>query len=414
MKTVLLIAPFFMLQFAHSQRNITLKECDDALQKNNLLAIAGQYNITASKAAVIQARIWEQPFISAEINALNPDANRTFDIGQNGQKALAIQQLIYLGGKKRNEIKVAKSNAELAELQFEQLISNLKFELRQSFYSVYFDQKKLTSLASQSEQIETLLKSNEIQAEKGNIPLKDVVRLQSLLLNLKNDKIAVQKDVTFQKQNLALLTGIAEPINPIVDETKIIDDYTIPKYSEEELLKLAKEKNPEYLISLKQVETQEATVKLQKSLSIPDVTTGFSYDQNGGAFHNQVNFTLGIPLPLWNKNKGNIKIAQAQLGEIKANSDYKTLELQEQIRSSFALWKEQKLQYTSLSKSINQNLDAVYQGVLQNFLKRNISLFEFTDFMESYNQSTLQLNEMRKQFILSSEELNHIVNTTIF
>lgn len=403
-----------MLQFAHSQRNITLKECDDALQKNNLLAIAGQYNITASKAAVIQARIWEQPFISAEINALNPDANRTFDIGQNGQKALAIQQLIYLGGKKRNEIKVAKSNVQLAELQFEQLISNLKFELRQSFYSVYFDQKKLTSLASQSEQIETLLKSYEIQAEKGNIPLKDVVRLQSLLLNLKNDKIAVQKDVTFQKQNLALLTGIDEPINPIADETKIIDDYTIPKYSDEELLKLAKEKNPEYLISLKQVETQEATIKLQKSLSIPDVTTGLSYDQNGGAFHNQMNFTLGIPLPLWNKNKGNIKIAQAQLGEIKANKEYKTLELQEQVKSSLALWKEQKLQYTSLSKSINQNLDAVYQGVLQNFLKRNISLFEFTDFMESYNQSTLQLNEMRKQFILSSEELNHIVNTTIF
>ena len=403
-----------MLQFAHSQRNITLKECDDALQKNNLLAIAGQYNITASKAAVIQARIWEQPFISAEINTLNPDANRTFDIGQNGQKALAIQQLIYLGGKKRNEIKVAKSNAQLAELQFEQLISNLKFELRQSFYSVYFDQKKIASIESQKDQIETLLKSYEIQADKGNIPLKDVVRLQSLLLNLKNDKIAVQKDVTFQKQNLALLTGIAEPINPIADETKIIDDYTIPKYSEEELLKLAKEKNPEYLISLKQVETQEATVKLQKSLSIPDVTTGFSYDQNGGAFHNQVNFTLGIPLPLWNKNKGNIKIAQAQLGEIKANSDYKTLELQEQIRSSFALWKEQKLQYSSLSKSINQNLEAVYQGVFQNFIKRNISLFEFTDFMESYNQSTLQLNEMRKQFILSSEELNHIVNTTIF
>lgn len=414
MKTVSLIATFFMLQFAHSQKSMTLKECDDALQKNNLLAIAGQFNVSASQAAVIQAKIWEQPFVSAEINALNPDANRTFDIGQNGQKAVAIQQLIYLGGKKRNEIKVAKSNVQLAALQFEQLISNLKFALRQSFYSVYFDQKKIASIASQSEQIETLLKSYEIQAEKGNIPLKDVVRLQSLLLNLKNDKIAVQRDVTSQKQNLALLTGIDEPINPIANETEVIENYSTPKYTEEELLKLAKEKNPDYLISSQQVENQEAFLKLQKSLSIPDVTTGLSYDQRGGAFHNQMNFTLGIPLPLWNKNKGNIKIAQAQLGEIKANKAYKALELQEQVQSSLALWKEQKLQYSSLSKSINQNLEAVYQGVFQNFIKRNISLFEFTDFMESYNQSTLQLNEMRKQFILSSEELNHIVNTTIF
>lgn len=403
-----------MLQFAHSQKNLSLKECDDAMQKNNLLAIAGQYNISASQAAVIQARIWDQPFVSAEINAINPDANRTFDIGQNGQKAVAIQQLIYLGGKKRNEIKVAKSNVQLAELQFEQLINNLKFALRQSFYSVYFDQKKIASIESQRDQIETLLKSYEIQADKGNIPLKDVVRLQSLLLNLKNDKIAIQRDITSQKQNLALLTGIDEPINPVTNEAKVIDDYDTPKYTEEELIKLAKEKNPDYLISLKQVENQEATIKLQKSLSIPDVTTGLSYDQRGGAFHNQVNFTLGIPLPLWNKNKGNIKIAQAQLGEIKANKDFKALELQEQVQSSLAMWKEQKLQYSSLSKSISQNLDTVYNGVLQNFLKRNISLFEFTDFMESYNQSTLQLNEMRKQLILSSEELNHIVNTTIF
>lgn len=393
---------------------MTLKDCDDALQKNNLILIAQQYGIDASKAAIIQARIWDQPYVSGEINLLNPDANKTLDIGKNGQKTVAIQQLIYLGGKKRNEINLAKSNSQLAELQFEQLLNDLKYNLRQSFYSIYFDQKKIESIASQTVQIETLLKSYEIQAEKGNIPLKDVVRLQSLLLNLKNDKIAIAKDISEQRQNLALLTGNSEKIIPTVNEFEVIQQFNEPKYDEESLLKLAQEKSPDYLLVVKQVENQETVIKLQKSLSVPDINAGFSYDQHGGAFQNQVNFTLGIPLPLWNKNKGNIKLAEAQLGAIKATKDYKTLELQQDLKNALSLWNEQKKQYSSMSQSINQNLETVYNGVLQNFQKRNITLFEFTDFMESYNQSILQINEMRKQFILSSEELNHIVNSIVF
>ena len=65
-----------------------------------MFLLAEQYNIEASKAAVIQAKIWEQPFFSGEFNAINPQNNRVFDIGAKGQKALAIDQLIYLGGKR--------------------------------------------------------------------------------------------------------------------------------------------------------------------------------------------------------------------------------------------------------------------------------------------------------------------------
>lgn len=414
MRLLILITSLFFLHTSYSQKNMTLKDCDDALQKNNLILIAQQYNIDASKAAIIQARIWDQPYVSGEINLLNPDANKILDIGKNGQKTVAIQQLIYLGGKKRNEINLAKSNSQLAELQFEQLLNDLKYNLRQSFYSIYFDLKKIESVASQITQIETLLKSYEIQAEKGNIPLRDVVRLQSLLLNLKNDKIAIAKDISEQRQNLALLTGTSELITPTVNEFEVIRQFNELKYDEESLLKLAQEKNPDYLLTVKQVENHETAIKLQKSLSVPDINAGLSYDQNGGAFHNQVNFTLGFPLPLWNKNKGNVKLAEAQLGAIKASKDYKALELQQDLKNVLSLWSEQKKQYTSMAQSINQNLDAVYNGVFQNFLKRNITLFEFTDFMESYNQSILQINEMRKQFILSSEELNHIVNTIVF
>lgn len=413
MKMNCLIAALLFSGIAFAQ-NFTLKDCDEALQKNNLQLLAQQYNITAANAAIIQARIWEQPVFTADVNAYNPQDKKTFDVGSNGQKFFSVEQLITLGGKRKNEIALAKTNASIAALQFEEVLFQLKRELHKSFYTVYFDNKKIASLDTQLEQIEALLQSYEIQSEKGNIALRDVVRLQSLLLNLKNDRIEIQKSILEEKKNLSLITGIEGKINPVVSEKEVIALYKNKDLNAGDLLALAKEKNPEFLIAQKNIEVQQVAVKLQKSLAVPDVTAGVAYDQNSGAFRDQVNVTLGIPLPLWNKNKGNIKIAEAQLGQIKADADYKTRELETTIENAYEIWLEQKKQSNNLKESVAQNLEVVYNGVLKNFQGRNISLFEFTDFMESYNQSILQMNELHKQLILSGETLNHIVNTNLF
>jgi len=41
-------------------------------------------------------------------------------------------------------------------------------------------------------------------------------------------------------------------------------------------------------------------------------------------------------------------------------------------------------------------------------------MLEFTDFMESYNQSFIQINELKKSLILSGLNLNFITNKEIF
>jgi cobalt-zinc-cadmium efflux system outer membrane protein len=64
---------------------------------------------------------------------------------------------------------------------------------------------------------------------------------------------------------------------------------------------------------------------------------------------------------------------------------------------------------------VNQpNFELVYSGVVQNFQKRNISLIEFTDFIESYNQSVLFLDEMEMQIMIQGERINYIVSQPVF
>ncbi|MEZ0184577.1 TolC family protein [Flavobacterium oncorhynchi] len=413
-KLYALLLLVFFNQVIVAQKTVTLQDCESQFLKKNLFLLASQYNIDASKALTIQAKIWDNPTISAELNAYNPERNQYFDIGKDGQKAFGIEQLIYLGGKKRNEVKLAKTNEQLAELQFNDLLRTLKLQLRKSFYTVYYNTKSLETTDNQLAHIEDLINSYSAQVQKGNIALKDLVRLQSLYLNFKNERMEVVNNSIEEQANLKLLLNETETIIPNVSK----DDFnkylkTIPfdlKSFQDEAIA----NRPDYLAQQKEIEANELNVKWQKSLSIPDITLGANYDQRSGAFEKEANLSIGIPLPLWNKNKGNIKYAQTILTQSKVEKQNFDLQLQTEITSAWNKWNESRKNYTVIKPTVNSDFEAVYNGILANFQKRNISLLEFTDFMESYNQANLQVNELKKKLALSGEELNSTINKDLF
>jgi cobalt-zinc-cadmium efflux system outer membrane protein len=401
-------------QVVLAQKTVTLQDCESQFLKKNLFLLASQYNIDASKALTIQARIWDNPTLSAELNAYNPERDKYFDIGKEGQKAFGIEQLIYLGGKKRNEVKLAQANEKLAELQFNDLLRTLKLQLRKSFYTVYYNTKSLETTDKQLAHIEDLINSYSIQAQKGNIPLKDVVRLQSLYLNFKNERMEVVNDNIEEQANLKLLLNSTENIVPEVSNEEFSKylktiDFDLKSFEDQAIAN-----RPDFLAKQKEIDANELNVKWQKSLSVPDITLGATYDQRSGAFNKEANLTVGIPLPLWNQNKGNIKYAQTILAQSKVEKQNFDLQLQTEITSAWNKWDESRKNYTVIKPTVNADFDAVYNGMLTNFQKRNVSLLEFTDFMESYNQATIQVNELKKKLVLSAEELNSTINKDLF
>ncbi|UTN03111.1 TolC family protein [Flavobacterium bizetiae] len=397
-----------------AQKTVTLQDCESQFLKNNLFLLASQYNIDASKALTIQAKIWDNPSLTAELNAYNPERNQYFDIGKQGQKAFGIEQLIYLGGKKRNEIKLAQTNEQLAELQFNDLLRTLKLQLRKSFFTVYYNKKSLETTDNQLTHIEDLINSYSVQVQKGNIPLRDLVRLQSLYLNFKNERMEVVNENIEEQANLKLLLNSAENVTPEVSKEEF-NKYlvTIPfdlKLFQDDAIA----NRPDYLAKQKDIEANEINVKWQKALAVPDITVGANYDQRSGAFNREANLTLGIPLPLWNKNKGNIKYAKTILEQSKVEKQNFDLQLQTEITSAWNKWDESRKNYVVIKPTVNSDFEAVYNGILTNFQKRNISLLEFTDFMESYNQASIQVNELKKKVVLSGEELNSTINKDLF
>ncbi|TDX86468.1 cobalt-zinc-cadmium efflux system outer membrane protein [Epilithonimonas xixisoli] len=407
---VLSVSAFVCLS---GQQQMSLQDCELAFQKNNLQLLAAQYNINMADADIIQAKIWELPQIEGYVNAVNPQDKRVFDVGR--AKGVEITQLIYLGGKKKNEIQFAKSNKELSQLQFSQLLVDLKTELRQTYYNLIYEQKKRTSIENQLKYMNDLLSAYKTQVDKGNISLKDYVRLQSIVIQLNNDKIEINNNILAFQQKMKVLTGTSESISPELSKAEENELLVAQPFGDQEILKeKALANNADYLYNLKLIDNSKLYAQWQKSLNTPDLNLGAEYDQASGTFNNEINLKIGIPIPLWKVNKGNVERAKYAIQQNEKNLEYQKLNLETQVESAYQTWKNQYDQYFELKPVDSENLNTVYNGILKNFRSGNISLMDFTDFLESYRQTVLQIYEMKKQIMISAEEINQLVQTKIF
>ncbi|WP_083506376.1 TolC family protein [Chryseobacterium aquaticum] len=396
-----------------AQQQMSLLDCENAFQRNNLQLLAEQYNINIADADILQAKIWELPQLSGYVNGYNPENRKVFNVGK--AKGFEVTQLIYMGGKKKNEIAFAKSNKELAQLQFSQLLVELRMQLHTNYYNLYYEKLKLENTNKQLGYMNDLLKAYKIQSAKGNVSLKDEVRLQSIVIQLNNDKVGINRNILEFEQNLKVLTGITESIEPQISESEARKILALQPFDEEdELKRKALENNADYLFNLKLIENSKLYAQWQKSLNVPDLNLGAEYDQASGTFNNEINLKVGIPIPLWKSNRGNVEKANYAILQNQRNADFQKLNLETKVQSAFQIWRNQYDQLAEIKSKDLDNLDLVYNGMLKNFRNGNISLIEFTDFMESYRQTALQIYDMKNDLIQSAEQLNQLVQTKIF
>ncbi|REC50868.1 TolC family protein [Chryseobacterium piscium] len=396
-----------------AQQQMSLLECENAFQQNNLQLLAEQYSINMADADILQAKIWELPQMSGYINGYNPQDRRFLDAGR--AKGFEVTQLIYMGGKKKNEIAFAKSNKELAQLQFSQLLVELRTQLHTNYYNLYYEKLKLENTNKQLGYMNDLLKAYKVQSAKGNVSLKDEVRLQSIVIQLNNDKVNINKNLLEFEQNLKVLTGITENIEPEISEEEAKLVLTAQPFGDnDELKRKALENNADYLFILKLIDNSKLYAQWQKSLNVPDLNVGAEYDQASGTFNNEINLKVGIPIPLWKSNKGNVEKANYAIKQNQKNAEFRKLNLETKVQSAFQIWKTQYDQLAEIKATDLSNLDLVYDGMLKNFRNGNISLIEFTDFMESYRQTALQIYDMKNDLMESAIQLNQLVQTKIF
>lgn len=397
---------------AQDTLHLSIRRADSIFLSKNYYLLAASMDIEAQRAQVLQAKIYPNPIFTADVNAYDPGDNQVLHVGKTGQKAFQLEQLVILGGKRHAEIELAKTNVGIAELEFQQLVRELKFRLHSDLYTIGQQDFLLKKYTNQLKSLDTLLKSYEIQADKGNIALKEVVRLRGAYIQLNNDRAELFQMFIQTQTDLQILLQTNLIVLPDPADFSM-DHYLIPA-SVSDIQATAMENLPELLLIKQNKVLAEQYLKYQKRAAVPDINVFASYDQRGGAFNNQVNAGIAIPLPLWNRNQGNIRTSQYRLQEAEYNLKAKENEIISRINNNYAYYIQTVSEYKKAYELYNDDFEKTVTGMTVNFQKRNISIIEFIDFFESYNDVLAELMRIKTQLVISAEQINLLTGKDLY
>lgn len=393
---------------------MTLQEAEQCFMTNNLQLLAAHYEISKADAAIVQARLFENPVISFEQNVYNRLNGRYFDFGKDGQTAVELEQLIYIAGQYNNRIKLEKANKEIAQYQFEEVVRTLRSELKKDFirlfYAIQSQQIYETEISLLAKVIETVGQ----QQEQGNISLLERTRLEALLLSLQKDKNELSSQIIDLQAAVKLLMGIPadQPLIPFLNESFLpsVDLKHIPFSDLLEFMQV----RPDVKLAEAQIQTSVANQKLQKSLAFPEVSIKGTYDKAGNFINNYWAIGVNVSIPIFNRNQGNIKAARFAVEQSHKQEEQARREAENELFSTYSRLDKALELYKKTNWELTDRLSEIIRGVNQNFLKRNISLLEFIDYYNSYKEIYLQMNQIKQDLFLAVEDINIVTDHNVF
>jgi cobalt-zinc-cadmium efflux system outer membrane protein len=387
---------------------LTIDSAENIFLQKNLHLLSQRYQVSATKALEIQAGLFANPVFSTEL-ALAAKGRPWLDVGSQGQKAFAIDQLIQLAGKRNKRILLAREDTRQAEFALYDLLRTLRFQLRQSFISLSYSGSLVAQLNKQIALLDNIINSYEVQATKRNVSMKDVVRLKTELIQLNSQRNDILSDAIDARQAIQVLLDTSAFVIPEYETEKA----ATPAFSYNNLIDKAITNRADLKINESQLKQADINIRYQQALATPDISLGVGYDQNGSYAPNYINVHAGIELPFFNRNQGNILNAREQRKIAETELSIKHTSIQAELAAALAHIKQSDSTYKLIQENFEKDYPDINRGIIENFNKGNISILEFLDFFESYNGALQVINQARKQRVLAYEQLDFVVGTPL-
>ena len=401
--------------FAQDTLSLTLAQAEHQFLDKNLTLLAGHYNISANRALIDQAKVWDNPVLITDQNIYS---NGGFFMhgkdlyGQpKGQFFIQVQQLIKTANKRSKQINLATTTAEMSELQLQDVLRNLKYQLRTDYYTISQLYSVQQIYNQELQEMNHLVTGMEAELKAGNIAQREYLRVQALVITL-------QQDITENNRNLSNTQAELKTLLQVTGNTfiKPVDSLAFPTFKTPVLDKLvasAKSNNAAYLLQQKQVLYQQQNLTYQKALKAPDVTVGPEFDRASNYTPNYVGLTLSLPLPILNKNKGNIKAAEFSVQQQQTSTQQLETELNNNIVNAYNKLLFTQQQNSGIQSDFYNSYQTMFGNMMQSYRQRQLSLLEFIDFFDTYKEANIRLRQQQLNLLLAKEELNFQAGTDI-
>lgn len=400
---VLTIFGFIATQPAFGQSPMTLEQVLDEAVSRNLRLLAERLNLSIAEARIVQARLRPNPVLSLGGNYLdilgsrfNPATNAAGPTEVNAR----VDYLLERGNKRQERIAVAEASKAVSQLELLNATRNLILDVTSGFTDLLLAKENVALARASLDAFNQIVTVNKTRVDAGDLARVELVRSEVAQLQFANQVRQAESKVRLARNRLQALMGRLA-FDPAFDVTGALRREAMLA-QKPELAQLAMNSRPDLDALRRDQARSQAELRLQLAQGKVDYTFGAAFNRQIGVGGLTSGSSAGIffsmPLPVFNKNQGEIERARREQEQIQARIRSLEQEIQAEVENAFEQFQTARQLLEQIEKDLLDRAKRVREVTDFSYRRGEATFVELLDAQRTYNETMQGYNEARAEY----------------
>ncbi len=265
--------------------------------------------VDVARGEAIQAGLWPNPVVGYQSDTVNTG-------GTSGYQGGFIGQTFITAGKLTLAQQAALMDVQAAEANLRRTQITLASEVRRGYFAVIIAQQRIQYMRALAQLCDESFRTQSELVVGGEAAAYELLQLRVFAIRARNALVVAENQHLASWRQLAATLGHPDmPCRLVRGAT----DVALPDIRYETALDYLLGHHTDLLIAQTQIDKAAYNLRLQRVTPIPDVDvrTAVQYDDTTPRGDTTYNLEVSVPLPVLNRNRGNIVAAEAELVRVR-------------------------------------------------------------------------------------------------
>jgi outer membrane protein, heavy metal efflux system len=339
----------------------TLADLQALALQNSPAIRRAQQEVEASRGAMIQAGLYPNPTVGYAGDQIQPGNKPSNSAGQQGG---FIDQVIKTAGKLQLARLVASIDYLNAEVALRRAQVDLINQVRGRYFSVLVTQEGMAVNRALAELADEVYRLQLRQVGGGEAAGYEPLQLYAQAVQARNTLLQAQTRYRAAWRQLAASLATPElPPQLLAGRA----DTVPPQYDLERAKAQLVAGHTDLLTARNAIVQAQYSLRLAQVVPIPDIQTHTAIQHDNADGNNQFSLQVGVELPVWNRNQGNIYQARAQLARAMEDLHARQNDLLSQLAEVFGRYEFNRALTANYRERILPNLARAYRAIYQRY-----------------------------------------------
>lgn len=381
---------------------LTIDEAVRQALDHNLTIVAERYSVPAAQARIAAAQLRPNPVLT--VTGMLPDST-VFQENISPREAFVRGDVIFEGGGKReHRVEVAEAAKSVADVQLLNTMRTVVLDVQSAFVDVVLAEENVALARESRNALDALVQVNTERVRTGDLSQVELTRSRLAALQFQNDVRQQEARLAVARHHLGNLLGRQDGAAIQVSGDLRSDRAPLDL---DAIKRLAAERRPDLLALRRDQARSTADVRLQIAQGKVDYTVSGEFhrqeqatpaNQNTG---NLYGISLSVPLPIFNRNQGEIARARQEEQQIGARVRALEAQIATEVQSAFETYTAARDVVTTIESEMLEQARDVRTTTEYSYRRGEASFIELLDAVRAFNDTMQSYNDARAEYARS-------------